>query len=292
MKPMLAAPIKELLTLRFPKLVSPKLDGVRCLVLDGVAYSRNLKPIRNEHVQRSLARLPHGTDGELVVGPPVGPDVFNRTQSGVMSFDGEPDFKFYVFDMANTAEPIFERRLATVAQFVRAFNMPFAEDLPHQAVYTVAELLAYEQACLSEGYEGVMLRDPAGPYKHGRSTEREGWLLKLKRFHDAEAKVVGIEEAEENLNEAFRDELGRLKRRATKDAVAGKAMLGTILGRDLKTGKRLRIAPGTLTHAKRYEYWAHPEQILGRIITYRFFEYGAKDLPRFPRFYGFREDLL
>jgi DNA ligase-1 len=84
-KPMLASPAPE--TIKFPVLASPKLDGIRCIIRDGVAVSRNLKPIPNVYIQKSLAGLPP-LDGELIVGPPVGNDVWNRSNSGVMSRDG------------------------------------------------------------------------------------------------------------------------------------------------------------------------------------------------------------
>ncbi len=54
-KPMLADPIEpEKYPLRFPLLVSTKIDGIRVLVRDGVAYSRSLKPIPNKYVQSVL----------------------------------------------------------------------------------------------------------------------------------------------------------------------------------------------------------------------------------------------
>ncbi len=56
-KPMLADAIEpDKYPLRFPLFVSPKLDGVRCVVRDGVAYSRSLKPIPNQFVQFVLGR--------------------------------------------------------------------------------------------------------------------------------------------------------------------------------------------------------------------------------------------
>ena len=45
-KPLLASPA-DLSTLRFPVLASPKLDGVRAIVKDGVVLSRSLKKIPN-----------------------------------------------------------------------------------------------------------------------------------------------------------------------------------------------------------------------------------------------------
>ena len=66
-KPLLACevPLDEI---SFPVYASTKLDGVRALVIDGVVYSRSLKPIRNKHVQKLFGKKEYeGLDGELVV---------------------------------------------------------------------------------------------------------------------------------------------------------------------------------------------------------------------------------
>jgi len=37
-----------------------------------------------------------------------------------------------------------------------------------------------------------MLRHPQSPYKQGRSTPKEAYLLKVKRFSDGEAVIVDL----------------------------------------------------------------------------------------------------
>jgi DNA ligase-1 len=46
-KPMLASDCGGIENVRFPVIASPKLDGVRALVIDGALMSRSLKPIPN-----------------------------------------------------------------------------------------------------------------------------------------------------------------------------------------------------------------------------------------------------
>ena len=84
--------------LRYPVYTQSKLDGIRVIIKDGVVYSRSLKAIPNKHVQ-ALFRNLHGLDGELIVGNVTAHDVFQKTTSGVMSKDGEPDVTLYAFDM-------------------------------------------------------------------------------------------------------------------------------------------------------------------------------------------------
>ncbi len=43
MKPMLSHTIEDTSKIKFPVLVSQKLDGIRCLIINGVAVSRNSK---------------------------------------------------------------------------------------------------------------------------------------------------------------------------------------------------------------------------------------------------------
>lgn len=288
-KPMLSATMKteHIPNLRYPLLVSPKLDGVRCIIWEGVAYSRNAKPIRNRFVQK-WASIHHNLDGELVVGSPTEGEVLGRTQSGVMSFDGEPDFTYHLFDAPDRNSSRFEDALFHVQDELGGEDRIAC--VPHYEVHTATDLRAYELNWLQDGYEGLMARDPNGPYKNGRSTVSEGWLMKLKQFQDGEATVTGIEEGWENQNPLQRDELGRAKRSKDASGRIPSGMLGTILAYSPEWGP-LRIAPGIMVHSQRQYYLMHPHELIGKVIHWRSFGYAIKDVPRFARFYGVRHDL-
>ena len=278
-KPMLSATLTAELfpELRFPLLLSPKLDGFRCVVWEGVAYSRNAKPIRNAFIQQWAAGK-HNLDGELIVGEPTGDNVFGRTSSGVTSAAGEPDFTYYHFD-----SPI-----RTVSPHMGVGDRIVL--VPQHRVLDVKALLHLEKTFLEEGYEGIMLRAPDGPYKHGRSTMREQYLMKFKRFVDGEAKVISLEEGRHNGNETFTDELGRTKRQTLQENMSGSGMVGTLICLDLLWGE-IRVSAGKMNHPTREHYWHNPTEIIGQIIHWRSFGYGTKDAPRFARFYGTRGDV-
>jgi len=54
-RPMLAVAIKDLDDLDYPLYVSPKLDGIRCLIHPELGpVSRKFKPIPNDHIRVSL----------------------------------------------------------------------------------------------------------------------------------------------------------------------------------------------------------------------------------------------
>lgn len=290
---MLASPLEDDAQLRFPYHVSPKLDGIRCIIRGGVALSRNLKPIRNIFVQRMLGGRSEleGLDGELIVGSPTEPGAFGRTTSGVMSADGEPEFMFHAFD--NYALPgFFADRYALLQGRLTSRLRTGARVtlVPHELVTTLDGLQEYEERILKAGFEGVMLRGANSPYKFGRSTVRENHLLKLKRFTDGEGTVVDVLEGSHNQNEATRDELGRTKRSSAKGGKVASGVVGTLVVRDLKDPKLLlRVSPGTMTAAERAHYWANQHELKGRLIKYRVFNYGMKDLPRFPTYQGIRD---
>src|SRR5208282_1412349 len=103
-RPMLASHCKDTSKLRYPVLVSKKLDGIRATVQGGRLLSRSLKPIPNAEIQKTFGGLPDGIDGELILGDPCAPDAYRKTTSVVMS-DEKPatGVRYHVFDRHGSA---------------------------------------------------------------------------------------------------------------------------------------------------------------------------------------------
>ena len=289
MKPMLAATVEsvEQLDGRYPFLASPKLDGVRALVYKGKLVSRNLKLIPNAFVQRELpyVRL-EGFDGELIVGNPWDKDCFRNTTSGVMSEDGSPNFSYWVFD--RTIDFNYGGRLTQLKDMLKREKHKRLKLVPQIIVNDAFQLYEYEQLMLDKGFEGVMLRKAESPYKFGRSTLKEGHLLKLKRFMDSEAVVVGFEELMHNENEKTLESGGKAKRSSHKAGMVPMNTLGTLLVRDIKSGVEFGIGSG-FTAAQRDDIWKSRNTFKGKIVKYKYFPTGSKDKPRFPVFLGVRD---
>jgi len=279
---------------RFPVLASPKLDGVRCLIRDGVALSRKLEPIPNRYVQSLFGRPDYeGFDGELIVGKPTDPGVFQATMSGVMRVEGEPDVRFFVFDQWDSEDTAFNDRLADVSGLIRLLEQEpgwggKVVAVPHLCLGTAPELAAYVSDCEAHGFEGAMVRDPAGLYKFGRSTAKEGGMLKVKSFADSEAEVIGVVELMRNANEAERDALGHTKRSKAKAGLVPAGVLGALKVRDIHTGVEFQIGSG-FDAAQRAAFWAERDALPGRIARYRYFASGVVTAPRFPVFAGWRD---
>lgn len=292
--PMLAATVKDADELQYPLLGSPKLDGVRAIVLGAVVYSRKLLPIPNRYVQALYGKaMYNGMDGELILGSPTAPDVYRKTSSYVMTKDGvaKEAITFCVFDDFSEPGDAFYLRLANLRKRIgtqrrKAAGGSIVAYVEQRDICSSADLLRYEDSCLTLGYEGVMLRNPQGTYKNGRSTLNEGFLMKMKRFQDAEAVIIGVEELTHNTNVAKTDYLGKSKRSSHKAGMVGGRTLGALLVKG-EGAATFSIGSG-FDQATRDSLWKQRKRIIGQTVKYKFFAGGSKDRPRFPVFLGMR----
>jgi DNA ligase-1 len=247
--PMLAAELTDERLLRYPLLTTPKVDGIRFLVVGGRAVTRSLSPIPNDHIRGWIeANCYEGTDGEITV-----PGGFGATSSAVTRKDGAPDFTLHVFDRYRP-EPYLQRIAGLVGMHHPANRVRV---LVPVEIKDEAALLAFEDKCISEGHEGVILRDPAGSYVCGRTKEESQLMLKLKRHADDEAVVCSVD-TDGALNVEWR-------------------------------GKAFDLAWNSSLGLTRADVWAMRNDIVGRIVRFRHQPHGAKRLPRFPVLTGFRE---
>ena len=285
-KPMLAVKIEDTSKLVYPLLGTPKLDGIRAFMRDGHLVSRTGKPIKNNHIRTLLESfLPDGVDGELMTS-----GSFQDITSAVMRADGEPDFKYCIFDLCNDPEAIYLQRIAKYVQMIADLKQPMLFSVMPAYLTSEDEMLQYESDMLELGYEGIIVRSPDGLYKQGRSTLKEQGMMKLKRFEDAEAVITGFIEQMHNANAATKNEVGHTKRSSAKGGLVPCDTLGTFKVRDIESGVDFEIGTGKgLTLALRKEIWQNQDKFLGKIVRYTHFAIGRLNLPRLPSFQGFRD---
>lgn len=286
--PMLA-PHKQLAPdqITYPVMVSPKFDGIRCTIRNGRALTRKLLDVPNDFVREELGDAAEGLDGELMSA-----GGFNSVQSAIMSKHGEPDFVFNVFDWAGLGH---EHGYAARYDFLQNEmpGHPRIELVEHTAVYDVDQLLEIEARYLAEGLEGVMVRSLDGPYKHGRATLKEHTLLKVKRFQDTEALVIGYKQLMHNTNEATEDELGASKRSHAKAGMVPMEALGSLRCLTLPHHVEFSIGSG-FTPKQRENFWLIRDTLEGRLVKYKHqpAPVGGEvsgAAPRLPIFLGFRD---
>jgi DNA ligase 1 len=285
-KPLLAIEHSKVKTQKFPYYLSEKLDGIRCIVFGGVAYSRSLKRIPNMSIQAYVnywANVLEGLDGELIVGDKNAPDVFNQSTSGVMRIEGEPDFTFWVFDRFMTGGELYTSRIGKIPQ-----NLPDrVKFLPQFYVETQEEVDKYEADFLATGAEGVMLKNPHSTYKCGRSGTKNPELQKVKRFVDNEFEIIGWEPKYTNTNAATVNELGRTARSTAKDGMVTLDTMGSLI---LRTSKGDTFSCGSgMTDAIREDLWERRETLMGQLAKVKYFDVGnGYNVPRFPVLVGIR----
>lgn len=288
MKPLLACEV-PLDKVNFPIYVSTKYDGIRAIVKDGVVYSRSLKPLRNKHVQKLFGKPEYeGFDGELVVGDVYAKDVFQKTTSGVMSEDGEPDVTFHVFDLWSL--PTFDYKYRQQLLIDILLDDDFDNDnicyTTNHLCHNQEDLTFFLEHERNVGGEGLIGRNPLGKYKYGRSTPKEQLSIKFKFFEQDEFEVIGFTERMHNTNEQTRDELGYAERSSAKDGLVPTDTLGSLVLKYNDT----QFSCGTgFDDALRKEIWNNKEDYLGKLASIRYMSVGSKDLPRVPSFQGFRD---
>lgn len=289
-RPLLAEKV-NLESVEYPGFGSPKYDGFRCLIdAGGNAVSRNLKPIANAYVYGKLKEygLPR-FDGELLTYTNGKVDDFNTVQSKLTTRSGLPDFRYMVFDSCYIlSEPYIERN-AKVGTWMTMNTRKNVEHVKQTVINNEEELLDFEAEQLALGWEGVMFRSMNGHYKQGRSTTKEGILLKLKRFFDDEAIVLSATELVSNNNEATLSALGYTIRSSHKENMVGQGILGKLTVRWI--GKDIEFDVGTgFDMQQRQSYWSNKDDLVGAKITFKYQSVGPNGKPRFPVFKGFRDE--
>lgn len=294
-KPLLAETLEDVEKLDFPSLATPKIDGIRALRIGTDLVSRQFKPIRNKTMRETLSKLlPEGSDGEIITEGTF-QDVTSKVMSVSAGINFADAFTYYWFDyVKEDPERPYCKRMQDMKDYVDKhpdiLQHPQAKIIPlyPREIHNKDELLEYEGKVLGENFEGVMVRKPGGKYKMGRSTLKEGILLKLKRFADAEATVTAVQELYHNENEKEKNELGGSKRSSKKEGLVPAGKLGSLEVVNT-AGVNFNIGSG-FTDVMRQDFWKDAESLIGKTVKYKFFHLGSKNAPRFPTFLGFRDD--
>ncbi len=234
--------------------MSEKLDGIRAY-WDGAQFWSRLGNRFAAPAWFTAALPRHPLDGELWMGRKL----FQRTTSVVRSGDAGDAWKqllYVVFDAPASAAP-FEERMDELRAALDRHAPPYARWHEHVRCAGVDHLRAELARVEALGGEGLMLRRPGSRYEVGRSSS----LLKVKTFHDAEARVVGH----------------------APGAGKHKGRLGA-LEVELADGTRFSVGTGLSDDERR----APPP--IGSVITFRYQELSEDGVPRFPSYVGVRID--
>ena len=237
-------------------LVSEKLDGVRAYWDGKQLLSRQGNPFHapawfiKDFPQQAL-------DGELWIER----NHFQQTVSTVQkkqAIDQEwRQISYQLFELPQ-AMGTFQQRVEAMQRLVKDLSIPHLKVIKQFHLKNSAELMKKLDSVVAQGGEGLMLHRADALYQSGRSEV----LLKVKKYQDAEAKVIQY--------------------------LAGKGKFATLLGALLvedENGLRFKIGTGFSLKQRQ-----NPPAI-GSIITYQYFGRTQKGLPRFASFLRVREPL-
>lgn len=305
-KPMLALNYDEG-KLRFPLGVQPKIDGVRGLNMNGALTARSLKPHGNAYTRDFYSGFEFvGLDGELAAGHETDKALCRTTTSAVSTHEGEPFTLWHVFDYVTpeTYHRTYATRYNLLVARVHNLQQQFTKCghlrvVPMTICDTLEQVLRCDEENLDLGYEGTIIRGLASPHKEGKSTIREGGLLRIKRFIQEEAIVKSIVEGNHNGNIAQINELGKTFRTSHQENKVPNGRVGSMICEIIKDselfkkGQIITVSKGEMTDDLAKYYFEHPEELLEQIIKFNHFPKGVKDKPRFPTWASMRskEDM-
>ena len=256
-------------TFTFPCYTQPKLDGTRCLAIQGKGlFSRLRKTFPHmEHIMEEINRIPSAgpliLDGELYSTELTFQEIVGLVKRETLKpgdVEKQKKIKFHVYDIITNTD--FEDRL----EYLR--RLFFANHTLLQHVVLVStnvckseeEMKKQHAEHIVQGYEGIMLRNPKGLYKHSRSAD----LLKYKEFFDAEYRVVGFKEGE---------------------GLEAGCVIWTCQTKD---GKEFHCRPRG-SREERIELFQQGRNYLNKMLTVKYQELTDEGLPRFPVGIAFRD---
>lgn len=284
---------------RFPVGMQPKIDGVRGGHFDYGLTGRSLKKHKNIFNTQFFSQGGFkGFDGELAAAADTDQALCRLTSSAMSTIEGQPFVLMWAFDYV-TPETIklpYQDRYHIMR--MRITDLAVHHSLLAQRIRPVQMVTVHSMEQLEEqddmwseaGYEGSILRDLRGLYKEGRSTVKEGGLLRIKRFETDEFLITGFTEGETNGNEAKLNEMGNTERSTHMENMTPNGMIGNFLGTDVKTGKPVKVSAGKLPHDLRKLWFEQPQLFMNKIGMYKHFPKGVKDKARFATFQTLRDE--
>ncbi|WP_414729503.1 DNA ligase [Zhongshania aliphaticivorans] len=236
--------------------ISEKLDGVRAY-WDGtqlISRQGNRFSAPDWFTQGFPKQV---LDGELWMGRNRFAEVSGAVRRQIPDPAQWQKIRFMVFDSPSETGD-FDHRLQALRVLFAQLNSPSIALIEQYKIDDETALMQALDQVIANGGEGLMLHLGSAPYRGIRSDD----LLKLKRFSDAEAVVIGH--------------------------IPGKGkfsgMLGAVLVK-MPDGREFKIGSGFSDEQRR-----HPPAI-GSTISYKYQGTTASGLPRFASFFRARNDF-
>ena len=180
-----------------PVYIQAKLDGVRCLFTKDGAFSRNGKQFMNvRHIEMALKPF-FAEQPDVVLDGELYNHKLKRDFEKIISLvrkqkptdedrlDAQHLVQFHIYDYFDGV--MYDNYQTRMQQLVNAeFYDAQIKHVPALLVDSYNYARVQHEEFLSLGYEGSIIRNGDGIYKHGRSYD----LMKFKDFSDTEATII------------------------------------------------------------------------------------------------------
>ncbi len=253
----------------FPCFAQKKLDGVRCVASARGLFSRNGKGFPHlGFIQSEIAALGGSDSGDYLLDGELYSDTLSFQEIvGLVKKEklrAEDAAKLQqihlcVYDLVDT-EKTNEERLAILQSLLKT-PTAHLRLLETEECRSKEDVKSLHARFVSEGYEGLMLRNKTAKYRVG---QRSADLQKYKEFEDAEYPVMGFKEGEG----------------LEKGCVIW--ICRTPKGQDFAVRPRG-------THEERAVLFAEGGKYIGKFLTVRYQELTTDGIPRFPVGISFRD---
>ena len=180
-----------------PVYIQAKLDGVRCLFTKDGAFSRNGKQFMNlSHIEMALKPF-FAEQPDVVLDGELYNHKLKRDFEKIISLvrkqkptdedrlDAQHLVQFHIYDYFDGV--VYDNYQTRMQLLVNAgFYDAQIKHVPSLLVDSYNYARVQHEEFLSLGYEGSIIRNGDGIYKHGRSYD----LMKFKDFSDTEATII------------------------------------------------------------------------------------------------------
>lgn len=185
-----------------PVAIQPKLNGNRCRAIfddnGKVTLLSSSAAVINSinHIPRELEKLKAKNielDGELYIHGMPHQQINAIVRRTTTVHADRAKIRYNIFDLANDTMNQQERFVVTNALETRArqFKVESVDFLETRIVSTMQEVMHYLGIYMSQGYEGIIIRNLSAKYQRKRSVD----LLKYKPRISGEYPIVGWKQA-------------------------------------------------------------------------------------------------
>lgn len=275
-KPMLAKKYEGVLPKEY--VLQPKLNGHRAIWDGKKLWSRQGNEINSvPHIIKELEKYDFYLDGELYSDKIIDFENLTGVIRRTVKFIDSTQIYFCIYDLPDTnGKPYKERR-----EFLESIKFKYP-------LVLIEEKMDKDLNCYGKKYEGTMIRDLNSPYKPGK---RSSGLLKVKKFHDDEAEIIGVTQLFNYEKVIVEKKIPGAKQYADGTWYKnGDKTPTNKIGALVCKYKNIEFEIGSgLSDELREKFWKNPP--IGKQVTFSYQVLSKNKVPIFPTFVRIREDI-